>query len=372
MSRSQRRIRWAVLALVPVVWLAGGEAFLRYRAHVLNQETLEAAFSVPREEALGGRVRFIDIIRPDPNPKIIYELRPELDTTYKGRRLTTNVHGFRGRAHPAGVQPETVKIVGIGASIMFGHGVDDGQEYLALLEAGLERAFPEKTWRVVNTAVPSYNVVMKVETLKQKGLAWGPDLVILNVASNNLELPNYIRVADDPRRTDKSFLLDLFGERLRRRREGADLVAGLARVDKERLSWHQSAVTDPQKIPPEYRDLVGWEPFERALDELRDLARPHDFGVIVFSNLDVDITSRMLREARERGFHSVCLMDDIAAWFEHRLPGEELTIERYTESELVVGPGDAHPSALQHRMIALRLQRELRESGMLARLLDTD
>lgn len=354
----RHRFKLWVTILAPVVALLLLEAGFRYRAWVRNKSTLSEAFSVPPAEPEVARTRLIDIIRPSLNDSIIYELRPDLDVLFKGQPLKTNSHGFRGPEYDARADEGTFTIVGIGASIMFGHGVGTGEAFPELLERELDERVPGARWRFVNTSVPSYNVVMKVETLRTKGLQFEPDLVILSVASNNLDLPNYIRLERDPLDLERSFLLDFVSGTLRRIEENERRGAVLAHVDKRKLSWGVMADTDPQEIPPAYRHLVGWEPFYAAMDDLQAMSEEHGFEVIVFANLDLTITSKILREGAERGFHAVTIMDDLTAYLEER-GAEGFTLERYVESDLIVGDGNHHPSVIQHRMIASRLLTEI-------------
>ena len=94
-----------LVALAPVVSVAAMEIGFRWRAHELNRETFGVVFSVPPEESRTGRVRFLDIIRPHPNDRIIYELRANLDVEFKLAALTTNSHGFRGPEYPVEAEP---------------------------------------------------------------------------------------------------------------------------------------------------------------------------------------------------------------------------------------------------------------------------
>ena len=206
------------------------------------------------------------------------------------------------------------------------------------------------------------------QTLKRKGLAFQPDLVLLNVASNNLGLPQYIRVAEDPFDLSTCFLFD-FVRSARAGLERAAVERGvLGRVTRRELSWGPYVTTDPERIPPQFRGLVGWDPFHRAMDELAQLSAAHGFEVVVFATLDVDLVTPMLKAARERGFLVVTLTDEIIEHLRER-GCEELSIERYLASELVVSPSNAHPSPLQHRMAAERLIAELEASGTIDRLL---
>ena len=161
----------------------------------------------------------------------------------------------------------TVTIVGLGDSIMFGHGVGDGEPYLAVLKRMLEAEFPQKQWRVINTGVPGYNTVMEVETLRTKCRQFDPDLVILELVGNDLALPIYIRVEQNVFDLTRSFLWQFVEETRNTRTLGRDPTL-----------IHQESALANEQIPEEYRDLAGWNPFMRAL---RDLRRSHASPVCI-------------------------------------------------------------------------------------------
>ena len=94
--------------------------------------------------------------------------------------MVTNSWGFRGPELSETAADGEITILGIGASNMFGDGVGNEDLYTGHLEVLLNERYPARKWRVINTAVPSYNVVMKVETLKEKGLRFDPDFVLLH------------------------------------------------------------------------------------------------------------------------------------------------------------------------------------------------
>jgi len=73
----------------------------------------------------------------------------------------------------------TVRIVTLGDSHMFGWGVAEKEMYTNVLENMLNSKFPEKKWEIINTAVPGYNTYMEVETLKRKAIMYSPDIVIM-------------------------------------------------------------------------------------------------------------------------------------------------------------------------------------------------
>jgi hypothetical protein len=365
--RRRRRLKLAALVLSPVLSVVALEGVFRYRAWRHN-ESLESAFLRLPETAPTGRTRFFDVIQPHPSDRIIYELRPDLDVEYSGVRLLTNSLGFIGPELAALPDENAITVVGIGASIMFGKGVEVDESFFAVLEQLVQSRYPERAWRFVNTSVPSYNLVMKVESLKRKGLQFRPDLVVLEIASNNLDLPNYVRVADEPLDLGRSFILDYFRERRGIGEETRKRYEVLAPVDRPKLSWDGEAVTDPSRIPPQYRDLVGWDPFNRALDELKELSARHGFEVLVVTHLEIDLMEQMLREVARRGFPVVSGQPDLDEYFRTHF-GEEFNAERYCASGLVVNTSNRHPSVLQHRMLGMRLAYEVARSGLIARLM---
>jgi hypothetical protein len=368
--RSSTRVRWlkrAALLAAPLVALLLLEAAFRYRAYRLNRDTLSAAFDVVDEEPSDGRVRFRDIIRPHPNQRIVYDLRPRLDVDYKDAPLRTNRFGFRGEECEVAAPPGTITVLGLGASDMFGHGVGNDDLCTLHLERLLNERHPARRWRVINTAVPSYNVVMEVETLKVKGLEFEPDFVLLHVASNHLDLPNYIRVYEDPLELDRSFLLGFVREMQSSRLETEKRFGELAVVSKSDLGW--SRASDPSKIPERFRGLVGWEPCCAALDELAELGRRRGFEVLVFSHLDVGITKRLIKQAAQRGLHALTFIDDVLEHLDGAVPGEGFSKERFVGSDLVASRSNSHPSPLLHELLAAWILREMESRGIVERLL---
>ena len=73
----------------------------------------------------------------------------------------TSSQGFRDREYAAAKASGSYRVLGVGDSLMFGWGVDEGRDYLSVLERRLEREHPERSWEVINTAVPGYNTVME-------------------------------------------------------------------------------------------------------------------------------------------------------------------------------------------------------------------
>ncbi len=341
------------LALIAVVQ---AEIGLRLRAWY---DDLRLDRSVHRLEArqpppAGKKVALTEMIQLSPNPRIIYELIPNLDVSYV-RPVHTNGAGFRSAEIPVQKPPRSVRIVGLGDSIMFGFGVGDDETFMSVLPARLAAQHPELDWQTINTAVPGYNTVMEVETLEKKCLAYDPDIVIVNFVGGDDDLPNFIRRRSDPLALDQSFL----GEFLRSLRSGKPVRDDFALADAPR--GEVGFEGDPEKVPPEYRDMVGWPAYERAMIRLRDLSDAHGFRVAVLGHPAVYDEVRGL--ARRLGFPVVESMRLMHRYMrEHGISDER-------DLRLILAPHDSHPTALLHGVIADALVEGLDRSGILAETL---
>ena len=127
--------------------------------------------------------------RVSPNPRIGYEPIPGYE--YRGDDLENydfrgraNSLGFRDREHPRQKPAGAYRILVLGDSIAAGHQVPRTEDvFPARLEALLrQRGVPAE---VLNFAVSGYNTEQEVETLRDKGLAFEPDLVLLAYCLND-------------------------------------------------------------------------------------------------------------------------------------------------------------------------------------------
>ncbi len=339
--------RLAVLGASLAVCLVALEIALRVRVRGRDAGTLETAFAREWPVPEKGEAQLAHIIELSEDPRIVYRLRKNLRRVrFVGKPLSTSSLGFRGPELPP-AEANTRTIVGLGDSVMFGSGVTDSETYLRILEAELSSRFPGLLWRAINTGVNGYNTVMEVATLERWAPELQPDVVVLGLVTNDLGLPNFIRIEEDVFSLQKSFLAELVLERWGG--ESGDVPEG-EWVDRE---WRLTE--DPEQVPEAYRWMVGWEPFREALDRLAELSRRDGFEVIAFVTRPNQRTKAMLDEAAARGFRTFHIGERIRRYL------TEHGIEDYAGSELVVGEKDPHPSAIQHRIIAEALLEVLEE-----------
>lgn len=325
------------------------EVGLRAYAFVQDQGILPATLDPHVDIPEGGEVELGQIIRLSRNQRLIYELRPNLSVVYAGARVATTPAGTRSPGPGEECRSPGLRVVGIGDSFMFGQGVSDDETYLAVLGRGLQSSPPNGCVDVVNLAVPGYNTVMEVESLKEKGLGVPPDLVIVEFVGNDLTLPNFVRIKRPVFSLRRPFLLAFLVGRLRPDSQGAlwtrlwaTGLEGIPQEDPEGMGGR----ADPALVPERHRALVGWDAYETAMKELRRLSEIHGFPVVSLSLAahSGGLKERALALSRQLGFH---VLDMGPAFMDYL---EEGGWARYLGSPLSLSDEDGHPSALAHRM----------------------
>ena len=85
----------------------------------------------------------------------VYALKRHLaDGTFMGAPVRTNSFGHRDREIPLRKPENGVRVVAVGDSVTFGHGVRAEQAWPERLEQRLAARYPSLAVEVVNTAVP--------------------------------------------------------------------------------------------------------------------------------------------------------------------------------------------------------------------------
>ena len=180
-------------------------------------------------------------------------------------------------------------------------------------------------------AVPGYNTVMEVETLKEKGLKYKPDIVIIHFCQNDLRLPNFIREQEDYFALDQSFIIKYLRGTLKT----------IKKVRPPRNSKGRNE-NDPQRTPKQYRDMVGTKAYYRTMEELKALSIKHTFDVVVLADKP---NIRIKKICKQLGLQMV---DIFSLWQKH---ASAQGISDAHDAWSIV-PKDIHPSAMAHTFIA--------------------
>lgn len=108
---------------------------------------------------------------------MIQELPGKWRFTYK-----INEYGYRGASVGISSKYFETNIVILGDSYSFGHGVQDGEEYAAVMNGILKEHY-----NVINLAVGGYGLTQEIRRYYAFGQLYQPRLVLLQFAENDPE-----------------------------------------------------------------------------------------------------------------------------------------------------------------------------------------
>ena len=332
-----RVARWILLGLVLFAVL--NEAAIRVAVHFKNESSFRAFVDTLPAVKPWQKVTFGALVRPSEHRKLIYQLRPNMKVTHREVKVTTNSQGWRDQEYDKTPPAKTVRVVGIGDSNMYGWGVEQGKDFLTVLEGKLNKKYGDKKrWEVINTGVPGYNTYMKAESLRSRSIAFKPDIVIIQHTINDLLLPEFVYEYPDVWSPNRSFFLDF--------------VLGRYKLADNKLKVVFEA--DFKEVPERFKYMEGEEGFARAMVMLRDLREEHGFEVVLHISHDhpVGIAHGLLKLCKEFSFH--CFVK----------------LHRTDDPKLIVSKEDLHPSALGHQLLADTFFQFLEEEHLIPKALE--
>ena len=299
---------------------------------------------------LDGPAALGDLVRASDDPQIVYELIPGLVAEFQGVRCRINRQGGRGPDWPAPARTNALRIVGLGDSVTFGWGVDEDDTFLAVLARELAAEL-RRPVEVLNTGVPGYNTAMEVAAFERRALAWRPDVVLVDWVGNDADLPNFIAQQTDALDLGRCFLYDLARRVAGRHSRWADAPLQGAPWAGDRFE------SDPDRVPPAYRDMVGEPGVVRALERLARLAHERGFQVALTTHVDVPVFVQ--RTCDRLGIPCVPSGPRLRDW----LTARGLAARDYLASDLVLSRDDPHPSRIGHALHAGTIRAFLVASG---------
>ena len=277
------------------------------------------------------------------NPLLGYELVPFFESNASGPMFDfagkANSLGFRDRDHPL-VKPKGVyRVLVLGDSIVQGLYVPSSRD---ILTAVLERALLEQgdSVEVLNFGVSGYNTRQEVEMLREKGLPFNPDLVVLVFCVNDTCL-------------DCGNILSFLGRAERQRNTTLRRPAGLLRHSAlVRLVYAVQQRHAASAISP-LAATLGPDSVTESFEVLGNLSRAAGFTTVVvwFPRLarakgssDNDLRQRIAGLSQSNGLQYCDLTDALQAGAR--------------QSPMAV---DAlHPNAAGHRCAGRELARYIR------------
>jgi len=302
---------------------------------------------------LNGGAGLFGLVEPSEYPDIVYQLKPHLRGVFRGATVSTNRFGMRGPEITREKPDHTYRIAGIGDSFMFGWGVKQGHDYMAVLQK-LLNAHAEPGWKfqVLNFGVPGYNTVMEVSTFEHRVLDFDPDIAVIHFVGNDLYAPHFL--APPPGLAPSHWYLVELVRGLFGRADGDGSL--LADADEE----DQTGADQPQDDRTPYKHLGGWAQFSKAMQQLGELSRQRHIPVIMMMLAE---NSRLRQNARDEGISAGLHFMDPGEFFLEIMRKRGLPMTSREFEKTFTGK-DAHPNKLGHLAYARGLFCELQSMNV--------
>ncbi|MDO8445511.1 MAG: GDSL-type esterase/lipase family protein [Deltaproteobacteria bacterium] len=127
--------------------------------------------------------------------------------------IKINSRGFRDGEYPEEKSRNTLRIVGLGDSFTFGAGVKLQDTYLKQLEKMLTEKSSFKTVEILNMGVPGYNTYQELIFMKEVGLRYKPDIVIVGFVLNDVDLLDRDLLASSGKEKSRQLVEQTGGEK---------------------------------------------------------------------------------------------------------------------------------------------------------------
>ncbi len=351
--------------------LALGEAGLRlyFRSKGMDGGDVRQVLRRSRRPTTGA-LSLLHLVQASPYDDVVYDLRPGLNGSFKGKPVRTDAQGLRGsRDYALAKPPGTFRIVGLGDSVMFGWGVGEAETYMQIVERRLNEhppaaptapgALPGRRYEVLDFGVPGYNTAMEVATYEHRAAAYSPDLVLVHFIGNDFDLPHFMKLPKSRRSPLHWYLAELLRARFGPSRPEDEVDPDLLGHDRSDLPAEERA-----EVRGQYQNMVGEDNFRRALGRLAALTRPRGIPVVVMALGGEGGRGKIARETAEaNGFRFL----DASPHFYDYLVAHGLEGERQNWVKVFRIPHDGHPNALGHQLYADVVMQELAERGIVPR-----
>jgi len=333
---------------------------------------LELVARLRVSDALAGQEPLTPALADPAEPELFYQLRPlaEDGVRYPARRggepfcidYRVNSHGFRDRERALEKPPDGYRIAVVGDSCAFGQGVALEHTLPAELERRFAELVPAPRVEVLNCGIYGYNTRQELALLRQRVIAFAPDLVVLLFNYNDVTPRDPLHIgrpaearwiarlglASRAPGTEER-LLDRGLWAVRKRSRLADVAC-------DRLLKSLRARGIRSVVRAHFEDgSRGWLDTSASLAAAAELGREHGFALHLALLPDMQtLASPGLWHAEEAKLRRACA--ELAIPFHALGPA----VAGWPSAELVVHPRwDAHPNPRCMRLFAEQLLLDL-------------
>lgn len=289
-------------------------------------------------------LRFSDPIpRPSAPIAVIHKtrgltLKPNVKAKIGKSNVWINSKGLRDYEYQYRKDKDVFRLIAIGDSFAFGWGLDLQNIYCKWLEKKLNENFNQLHYEVINFGVPNYNTYQELVYLKEEGLKYSPDLLIVGYYLNDAEiidLTTYQQTKKDP-----------MPRQIEYERDALLKKSYFYRFSKRRIG---NIAIKLKKVTPNYIKNFngpGWEISKKSLIEISSLAKQNNFKVIlvIFPILVdlreyafIEIHNLITATSKELGFYVIDMLDHF---------------KYYKAGDLRVSIEDGHINNLGHKITA--------------------
>ena len=273
--------------------------------------------------------------------------------------LSTNSHGFRGRDYAVPKPAGTYRIACVGECVTLGNGVNDGEEYPALLQGMLDERWPDKGYEVINISanLDPYEVSALLEG---DAVPATPDVVVFSPGTESVFFEEHVGGAPFRLILDRA----VYEQSLTTYRGVLQTSLDLSRRHGFRL-----VLVTPTVNSFFYPDVERW------VDAVVSFGQEHGVPVLdsatLFQRREAEDglvfeyderTQRLIRN--EKGKGKVLLEADSS--LDYYVAPE---IYEYLDDHRKVAPllsiDENHPNPLGHEVLATELLKLLEEGGLL-------
>ena len=267
------------------------------------------------------------------DPNIGHEHRPNTYAHLMGVDVATNSAKLRDREFTQHKPAGSIRILMLGDSITLGWGNEALDSVAKQLEIEYKTRFPERSIEVINAGVGNYNTAMEVSWFLSKGIAYEPDVVVLNYFVNDAELTPARRGGVLRERFAAYVFLASRFDAVRRRYGGSDW-----------LNYYRALYAS---------DAPGWAATQARIRELVRVCQERNIKLAIASYPELhELTPYPLAAVNDA---LAALAQDLGVLFVDLLP----SVAGEPPQTLWVTPGDAHPNAAANRKYTKLLADEI-------------
>jgi lysophospholipase L1-like esterase len=277
----------------------------------------------------------------------------ELDPAYEH----INSRGLRDREYPPLKPANTFRILALGDSFTYGAGVSSKETYVKQLEAMLNETPNDRGLRyeVLNAGVPGYNTHQELIHLREVGLQYNPDMILIGFTQSDAELGFFGMKGVEGR----SWLIQV-----KEWMKNHIALYSFIKLRLKRLAEHFKAANlgttvggtavSPLRLAVDGKTSPGWELCQQSLRDFGTLASERGIPIVlliypVLVNLDdtypfKEVHTLIAKTATDYGMSVVDLLPDFIG---------------QAPSTLWVSPRDGHPNASANAIAARGIYKAL-------------